>query len=385
MKTTQKKITKENWVSSFTLIGKAKINEYTFKINEKSEKSAWIYNSLNLGIDCGEKHGVVYSEMMGGYSDNGNSVIYAHGKNDDGSDDFEQQIIVDWEDRNNDSILETVGDLCFITIGLEKTNEGKTFYKKFLSAYDAIQYTKDHLEDGMVVNVKGSIRYSSYNGKTQTKKTITSIALSKIDDESKYVAKFTQSVLIDKDSASLKEIDKSTGVMPVTGRVLDYVKEIDGMEIKGQYPFAKQFDYEFPDLNNGEQCKKIFAKLFKVKRGYNQVTFEGDFLEGGAVVVPSFDDIPDDIKELVEDGIYTKDDALAACATNGNRTQKMILRKPSIRVVGEDKKPVLQIFEERYSEDDLAFEFNNENDTTGKGDSTTESNDMDSMDWLNNL
>ena len=384
MKTTQKKITRENWVSSFTLIGKAKINDYTFKINEKSEKSAWIYNSLNLGVDCGEKHGVVYSEMMGGYSDNGNSIIYAHGKKDDGSDDFEQQITVDWEDRNNESVLKTIGDLCFITIGLEKTNEGKTFYKKFLSAYDAIQYIKEHLEEGMVVNVKGSIKYSSYNGKTQTKKNITSIALSKVDSENKYVAKFSQSVLIDKDSASLKEIDKTTGVMPVTGKVLDYVKELDGIEIKGQYPFTKQFDYEFPDLNNGEQCKRIFTKLFKVKKGYKQVNFEGDFLEGGAVVVPSFDDLPDEIKELIEDGIYTKDDALAACATSGNRTQKMILRKPSIRVVGEEKTPVLQVFEERYSEDDLTFEFDKDDDVSNEG-TVTESTDVDGMDWLNNL
>ena len=384
MKTTQKKITRENWVSSFTLIGKAKINDYTFKINEKSEKSAWIYNSLNLGVDCGEKYGVVYSEMMGGYSDNGNSIIYAHGKKDDGSDDFEQQITVDWEDRNNESVLKTIGDLCFITIGLEKTNEGKTFYKKFLSAYDAIQYIKEHLEEGMVVNVKGSIKYSSYNGKTQTKKNITSIALSKVDSENKYVAKFSQSVLIDKDSASLKEIDKTTGVMPVTGKVLDYVKELDGIEIKGQYPFTKQFDYEFPDLNNGEQCKRIFTKLFKVKKGYKQVNFEGDFLEGGAVVVPSFDDLPDEIKELIEDGIYTKDDALAACATSGNRTQKMILRKPSIRVVGEEKTPVLQVFEERYSEDDLTFEFDKDDDVSNEG-TVTESTDVDGMDWLNNL
>ena len=64
------KIVKKDWVSNFTLIGKPKISEdYTFKIDEKSEKSAWVYNSLNLGIDCGEKYGVVYAEMMGGYSE----------------------------------------------------------------------------------------------------------------------------------------------------------------------------------------------------------------------------------------------------------------------------------------------------------------------------
>ena len=36
---TSKVIKKENWVSNFTLIGKPKINDYTFKIDEISEKS----------------------------------------------------------------------------------------------------------------------------------------------------------------------------------------------------------------------------------------------------------------------------------------------------------------------------------------------------------
>ena len=72
-------IKKEDWVSNFTLIGKAKINDYTFKIDEKAEKSDWIYNSMNLGVDCGEKHGTVYAEMLGGYADERENVIYAHG------------------------------------------------------------------------------------------------------------------------------------------------------------------------------------------------------------------------------------------------------------------------------------------------------------------
>ena len=384
----KQKITKENWVSNFNLIGKAKINDYTYKINEKSEKSAWIYNSFNLGVDCGEKHGVVYCEMMGGYSENGNSVIYAHGKNDDGSDNFEQQVVVDWDDRNNSDILETIGDLCFVTVGLERTNDGKTFYKKFLSSYDAIQYINEHLEDGMVLNVKGNIKYSTYNNKTQMKKNITSIVLSKVDSESKYIAKFTQSVLINKDSANLKEIDKNTGVMYVDGTVLDYVKEIGGVEIKGQYPFVKQFEYIFPDLSNGEQCKKIFSKLFKAKKGYKQVNFEGYFIEGGATVTLSFEDLPDDIRDLIEDGVYTKEEALAACATNGNRVQRMVLKKPVIRMVGDEetKTPVSQIFEERYSDDDLIVDVEDEStEEIANNNTSTESAETDSMDWLNNL
>lgn len=381
-----KVIKKENWVSNFTLIGKPKINDYTFKIDEISEKSNWRYSSLNLGVDCGEKFGVVYCEMMGGYSEEGSSVIYAHGKNDDGSDNFEEQIIVDWDDRNNEEILETIGDLSFITVGLEKTDKGKTFYKKFLSAYDAIVYIKEHIDEDTVVNVKGTLKYSTYNDKTQCKKVINSIALSKADDVSKYAARFTQSMLLDKDSASLKTVDKEKGIMYIDARVLDYVKEINGNEIKGQYPFPKQFEYIFPDLSNAEQCKKIMDKLFKVKKGITQATFEGDLIEGGAVVTATLDDIPDDIKELIECGVFTEEEALVKCSSNGNREQRMIIRKPMIRLVGDDKQPVAQIFPEKYTEEDLVFDFNNsqEVEKTESGTTATVAT-SDDMSWLDNL
>ena len=383
---TSKVIKKENWVSNFTLIGKPKINDYTFKIDEISEKSNWRYSSLNLGVYCGEKFGVVYCEMMGGYSEEGSSVIYAHGKNNDGSDNFEEQIIVDWDDRNNEEILETIGDLSFITVGLEKTDKGKTFYKKFLSAYDAIAYIKEHIDEDTVVNVKGTLKYSTYNDKTQCKKVINSIALSKADDVSKYTARFTQSMLLDKDSASLKTVDKEKGIMYVDARVLDYVKEINGNEIKGQYPFSKQFEYIFPDLSNAEQCKKIMDKLFKVKKGITQATFEGDLIEGGAVVTATLDDIPDDIKELIECGVFTKEEALVKCSSNGNREQRMVIRKPMIRLVGDDKQPVAQIFPEKFSEEDLVFDFNNSQEVEKAESGTTATvATSDDMSWLDSL
>ena len=383
---TSKVIKRENWVSNFTLIGKPKINDYTFKIDEISEKSNWRYSSLNIGIDCGETYGIVYCEMMGGYSEEGNSVIYAHGKNDDGSDNFEEQIIVDWDDRNNEEILETIGDLSFITVGLEKTDKGKTFYKKFLSAYDAIAYIKEHIDEDTVVNVKGTLKYSTYNDKTQCKKVINSIALSKADDVSKYAARFTQSMLLDKDSASLKTVDKEKGIMYIDARVLDYVKEINGNEIKGQYPFSKQFEYIFPDLSNVEQCKKIMDKLFKVKKGITQATFEGDLIEGGAVVTATLDDIPDDIKELIECGVFTEEEALVKCSSNGNREQRMVVRKPMIRLVGDDKQPVAQIFPEKFSEEDLVFDFNNSQEVEKAESGTTATvATSDDMSWLDSL
>jgi hypothetical protein len=382
----KKVITKKDWQSSFNLIGRPIVNDYTFKIDEKSEKSNWVYNALNLGVDCGEKHGTVYAEMMGGYSEENENRIYAHGKKDDDTDDFEKQIIVAWEDRFNDSVLETVGDLSFITIGLEKTNADKTYYKKFLSAYDAIAYVKEHLTEDMVINVRGNLKYSEYNGNVQVRKNITSIALSKAEDASKYKATFTQSILIDKDSASLKNIDKDKGVMFVDARVLDYVKEVNGIEVKGQYPYNKQFEFAM-DFTNEAQCKKIYEKLFKIKKGVSQATFEGDFVEGGAVVTATWDDIPDDIKDLVEMGVYTKEEALAKCTANGSRERRMVLRKPMIKLVGEEKTPVIQVFPERFTEDDLVLDYlyNKEASDDKPPFDTEEESGADDMAWLNKL
>lgn len=383
----EKKVIKKNdWVSNFTLIGKPVINDYTYKIDERSEKSNWVYNALNLGVDCGEKHGTVYCEMLGGYSDGGDNKLFAHGKKDDGSDNFEEQVTITWEDRFNEGVLETVGDLSFITVGLKKTNADKTFYEKFLSAYDAIAYIKEHLTSDMVINVRGNLKYSEYNGTVQVRKNITSIALSKAEDSSKYKATFTQSVLIDKDSASLKEIDKDKGVMFVNARVLDYVKEVNGVEVKGQYPYNKQFEFAM-DFSNEAQCKKIYEKLFKVKKGVTQVTFEGDFVEGGAVVTTTLDDLPDDIRDLVEMGVYTEEEACAKCTANGNRERRMVLKKPYIKLVGEEKKPVIQVFAERYDEDDLYLDyvFKNKATNNAEAEEEEESGSDGSMDWLNNL
>lgn len=387
----KKVITKSDWVSNFNLIGKPKINEdYTFKIDEKSEKSKWIYNSLNLGVDCGESAGCVYCELMGGYSEENENKIFAHGKKDDGSDDFDKHIVVDWEDRDDESVLEEIGDLSFITVGLEKTDKGQTFYKKFLSAYDAIAYIKEHLTEDMVVNVKGNLKYSSYNDTVQVRKNVTSIVLSKVDDPSKYKATFTQTILLDKDSASLKNIDKDKSVMYIDARVLDYLKEYKGIEVKGQFPYRKQFEFEL-NLENEKQCKAIYEKLFKVKKDINQITFEGEFVEGGAVVTATLDDVPDDIKSLIG-VVYTEEEVLARCTANGSRERRMVLKKPQIKLVGEDKTPVIQKFDGRFTEEDLVLDYlyENNDDVSYPTDDelpfdTDDANEDDSMDWLNNL
>lgn len=358
-------LSKTNWTQQFTLVGKAVVNDYTFKLDEHSNKSDWIYNQLNLNIDCGEHSGKVSAEMMGGYgSERNNNVIYVHGKNEDNSDDFKNQYTIDWVDRFDESILEDIGDLCFINIGLEKDVHDKTVVKRFLTPYDAIAYVSENLEDGMVINVRGQLRYQLYNGNVQCRKEINSIFLSKAEPDT-YRASFVQTMLLDKDSAGKSTIDKDKKVMYVNAYILEKFKEFNGWDltengkIKGGIfvPLRKTFEF---DLNGKEptQTAKLIDKVFKVKKGVTQITFEGEFVETGAAVTATEDDLTDDVKDMIDCGFYTLEEALVKCSTNGARERKMMILKPQIRMVGDDdnKTSQVQIFPEQFAEEDLQLD-----------------------------
>ena len=385
------KLKRTNWANRFELVGKPKLNEYTYKIDAHSEKSSWVYNALSLYVDCGEKYGDISCEMMGGYNSEGNSFIYAHGKDENGKDDFSDdgRITVAWEDRLNENVLKEIGDMCFINVGLEKDKDGKTFYKKFLSEYDAIAYIKEHLEEDMVLRVKGDLVYSPYNDNTVVRKKIKSIVLSKLQDSKDFSATFVQSVLLNKASVDLKELDKNTGVLPIYGTVLDYVKEVNGAEIKGFYPMQQVFEYHF-DLSkqSGEQINSIYNKLFKVKKDVTQINFIGELIENGTVTI-TYDELPDEIKELVDIGAYPLEEALTKCTQNRTKDKKMVILRPEIGKSSDDDNVVSKLmrFESAYTEDELIFDIpSNEEDSVEE--TTTTPNDAtngDELDWLKNL
>lgn len=388
-------IVRSDWVSRFKAVGRAKIGDYTFKIDEHSQRSSWIYNSMNLGIDCGEKYGNFYCNLMGGYSPERSNKIYVHGKDDNGNDDFKNRFEVDWDERFDDDVIEEIGDQCFIKVGLEQTVQGKNFEKRFLSAYDAIAYIKEQLTEDMVISVSGNIKYSMYNDTVQMQREITSIFLSKVEDPANFHATFIQSVLLDKDSVSMKDVDKTTGILLVNAIVLDYMKEFNGHEIRGQWPFNFQFEYEM-NLAKPELCKKVYEKLFKVKKGYTQITFEGDFISGGGTIAIDYDrDVSDDIKELVELEIYTKEEAIEKCAGGGSREHHMFLRKPTTKQVGDgdDKTTSVQIFPEKYDEDelDISWAYSEVDDEESPFDSASNESAEDGttgdedMSWLEDL
>lgn len=349
--------------ASFTLIGKAKINDYTFDLDHEYD-SGWTSNNMNIGIDCGDGN-VVYAEMSGGYFPakyNRDNKVYVHGvKVDDNGknvDDYENTFTIDWDDRNDSSILETIGKGCFITVGIEKDEKGNTFYKDFLTEYDAVQYLSEHLTDETVVNVKGVIAYETDGEKVYIKKKINNIALSKAESD-KFKATFIQTILLD--DGSIGKPDKEKNTIPMSVYVVDYIgkPKINGQKIEVKKNFAIPVNMEFGIGENAELAAKQLSKFFKAKKNeIIEMTVEGNLVEGGSIVNITTDDIPDDIKELIEMGFYSEEEALVKCAVgNTSREKRMIITKPSITYIGEgdNRKPTVSRDDKKYKPADIQF------------------------------
>jgi len=351
--------------SIFTLIGKALVRDYTFTIDESSKNSDWVYNRLNLQVDCGNS-GVINAEMMGGYGTGKKreNKIYVHGKkkNDEGKDvdDYSNQFTIDWDDRLDEDLFEEVGDNCFITVGLEKDKKDKTFYKKFLSEYDAIEYIKDNIEDGTIINVKGNLTYSDYNEFTQVKKNITSVVLSGITEEKDFKATFQQTVFVDKDT--IQKYDVDTNSFPMECYVPEYISKIQNDNGKFDVPkekrnivFKKTFLYDC-GAKNSETILAFLKKHFAPKKNnIHEVTFEGVITKSGSLQTVTIDDLPDDIKELVEIGAYTEEEAIEKCVGNSKKNENYIFKAPKIKKVGEEKIPTVDKTEDKFKFDDLKF------------------------------
>ena len=355
-KTKERKALKKG-KAAFNLIGRVKVTDKTFNL-DNSYDSGWTDNSMYVGVDCGNGN-TVYAEMRGGFFPDKDNVIRAYSKDEKDDAGKSKSVEIAWEDRLDESLYDSISDSSFLTVGVEKDVKDKTVYKKFLTAYDAVEYLNEHLEDGMIVNVKGTIGYSEYEGNVSTKKEITSIVLSKIDDEADFKATFSQTILVDSKSIGKKNDDK--GTMELTAYVVDYVgkPKIDGekIEVKKNVTYPKTFEVAINE--NPEITAKMLQRFFKPKKGkITEITVTGNLVEGGSTVNITEDDIPDDIKELIEMGLYSEEEAEKKIAVgNGNRERRMIIVKPDITYVGtgDDRKPTVAFEDGKYDEDDLYF------------------------------
>lgn len=385
-------------VSQFNIVGKVQINDNTFLINNESQTSDYIYSRANIGVDTG--NGVVFSSLMGGYFATQDSQLYVHGvkKDEKGKSvsDYDNRFTIDWDDRFDEAILETVADDCFIRVGVEKDVKGKTYVKKFLSAYDAVEYLSEHLEDGAVVNISGVLQYQYYNENVTVQKNIKSIYLS-TKEEQDFKAEFRQTILLDSDSVG--KLDKEKNTYPIDAYVVDYVGKVDGVEVKQNVVFPKTFNFDVIDTNNPEKTAMALSKFFKPKKKNSilELGVIGKFCEGGVISTTTLDELDEDVKMMVDLGMISEQDALAKY-TNGQKERRMVIKEIITKNDSDDpenKHLVVMRDEDKYTEDDLVFisqfldaeedEYVDKIEDVEEIDTDDESESDDGDDWLSAL
>ena len=354
---------------NFTLIGKAKLGQYSFKIDEQSKKSSYIYSQANLTLKT--KEGEISANVMGGYNPEKDNVIYAFTKGN--KDNKGQSITVSWEDRFDEEIIGTVADMKLFKAGVSKKEDGSIEYVKFLHPYDFINHLEQHMVDGEVYVVRGELQYQEYNGEMQIKKNITSVTLAKeeiANDPEAHEAKFSTTILTD--SNFLGRPDKETMTVILDTYVVDFFNEynkqeivrmVNGKEKNGlTMPIPKSFDFKI--AKDMETTKKLL-KYLKPKRGaVTEIVMEGIFsksqgeLKGEELTI---DDLDDDIKFMVEIGAYSLQEALGKVNfVYGEKTpEKMLLTRPAIKKIeNKDGSSTLTVnyTPDKYNEEDLVIE-----------------------------
>ena len=354
---------------NFTLIGKAKLGQYSFKIDEKSKKSSYIYSQANLTLKT--KEGEISASVMGGYNPEKDNVIYAFTKGD--KDNKGQSITVSFEDRFDEEIIETIADMKLFKAGVSKKEDGSIEYVKFLHPYDFISHLEQHMVDGEVYVVRGELQYQEYNGELKINKNITSVTLAKeeiANDTEAHEAKFSTTILTDNNF--LGKPDKETMTVIIDAYVVDFFNEynkqeivrmVNGKEKNGlTMPIPMSFDFKI--AKDMETTKKLL-KYLKPKRGaVTEIVMEGIFsksqgeLKGEELTI---DDLDDDIKFMVEIGAYSLEEALGKVNfAYGEKTpEKMLLTRPAIKKVeGKDGSSTLIVnyTPDKYNEEDLVIE-----------------------------
>ena len=87
-------------------------------------------------------------------------------------------------------------------------------------------------------------------------------------------------------------------------------------------------------------------------------------------------------------GLYTEEEILTKYAAQGNTERRYILTKPIVRIEGdeENKKAVIQMFDERYTEEELEIQIENSNsESESPIDFSAIADEDDDMSWLDEL
>ena len=319
--------------NTFLFEGHAVIGENSFTINKTNNEGTWVYNSLNVGIDCGEE-GINYVNLMGGYNPKGGSYISIQKLDEEGKIlPRENNIQVDWENRLDFNIEseENINKSSFVDVSIEKDNNGKNIQKTFITPYDAILYLKEHLVDKLPVVVRGHIEYRLNASNDWIPSHVVDNITVKSEEFLQPKTVLNLMVLVDKDTLGAPNIEEKN--VPLFVKTAYYINKINKDVYKQTcaIPLKILFDLNTIDFSN-EKDKKKFTKgaelYFSPEKDKKDFTSEFMFrchYSGGVKKTEiKIEDLPTDIREGIENGFISQDQVMGNMAIQGAQSKDII-------------------------------------------------------------
>lgn len=319
---------KKQTLGSFNITGYITVDDKTFEMNKAGKNNKnWIMNVFNPKVE--DKEGKsMYMRFMDGFDKVKGKRIFARTKDN-------SNIEISFADRDKEALLEQLDDFSFVKVGLgkEKVKDeetGKEYerwnFRKFITSYDAIALLKEVLEIGKTYKVRmiGNQKFNLFNGNMNRNYDLQTIYILPEDDTSECDFGFKHNILLDSESVNMDKWAEE-GIANIKAKV--YQKKNKNEYEVLEVPFVIRANED-----NKEKYENVIKKHLLVEEEgvIRRINIAGIYNCGYISGKVEEEDLPEEIKEMIKDGIYTKEQILNMNSKK-ERVDELVIRKPVIR------------------------------------------------------
>lgn len=336
----------------FDIVGTIEVDDKVFALDVPGKKNAnWRMNTFNPKI-TGADGQSMYVRINDGYDVVKGKKIFAKSVSD-------TDLTIEFKDRFTEGIVSKVNEKSFFKVGIGKKTEvneqGKEYkvweFKNFLTVYDLVRYLQEvmPLASKHKIRLTGRLKYSVYQEEVQRNYELQKVyILTGNEEEGKELApgfNFTQNVVVTNGAVDTENFE-TEGIANINTQVVVRVAkdkyELLPLTMKVRAEEEKRATY-----------KKMIDKFFTVEGDtVRRINIDGYFNSGFIAGAVTEEDLPEEAKELIEDGLYSIEDVLKMYATR-ERVDETVIKRPVLKKDKDSGKPVVDMSDSEYTMADL--------------------------------
>ncbi len=331
--------------SRFVIVGKAKVRQDSLSGGKLNDAGTWLGVRDSFLINVGENR-QVWASVSGGRSLS-RGVLFKRSARDEQGNVENLQVPI--EERFDESWMEMVSPDGKRYAELNE-EDGR---KVFLDDVDYSEYLQENLADETEVVVTGDVTYSKGKGdKWYRNYEVQNIYINKVDEKTgelkrKHDAFFEASYNFTLDSLPrtyMKDLQKE-GKVKILGHHAHYLGQIPTdsgyVDFKKTAPVPQLITFKANKNDESElaKAKKILDKLFSIKRGDVREVIFNIQINDGVDEASGVEVLTPELKDLIEMGMMTLDDAKRKLTVRGARVNELVFNGVIPLVLGDKAMP----------------------------------------------